>query len=103
MSLTELTIDDLTLLEQFRLERLSSFFAQSLSCCLIYFNFHKTLIVHCPEPAVIDNLLNDLDDLCDYAGLILGAEAIALYFVQEEIYRAEICGIRGLSRRSLCC
>ena len=38
---------------------------------------------------MVDSLLKDVEELCDYAWLILGVEAIALYFAQEEIYRVE--------------
>gem|GEM_PF-3544164 len=34
-------------------------------------------------------LLPDLEELCDYACLICGVEAIALYFFHEEICRVE--------------
>jgi hypothetical protein len=89
----EFTIHDLNLLEQLRLKRLRSFFAQSLLYCLIYLNHQKTVIIHCPDLMVMDYLMNDLEDLCNCAGLILGAKAIALYFVEEEIYFAKINGI----------
>jgi hypothetical protein len=89
----ELTIYDLRLLEQLRLKRLRSSFAQSLSCCLIYLNHQKTLMVYCLELKDLQNLLNDLEDLCGYAELVLGAKVIALYFIEEEIYCAQIDSI----------
>jgi hypothetical protein len=48
----------------------------------------------------MDKLLNDLEDLGHYAELVLGAKAIALYFVQEEIYHAEIRDIQQSSRQT---
>jgi hypothetical protein len=42
---------------------------------------------------VVDYLMKDLEDLCNCAGLILGAKAIALYLVEEEIYFAKIDSI----------
>jgi hypothetical protein len=93
MSLTEMTFDDLMRLEQFRNERLRSFFAQSLLHCVFRRGRHKTLIIHCPEAWIVDRLLPDLEELCDYAWLILGVEAIALYFVQEKICRVEHCRV----------
>jgi hypothetical protein len=92
MSLIRVNLDDLMLLEQHRIERLCSFFAESLSHCIVVCDRHKTLRVHCSEAAV-DIILSDLKDLCNYAWLILGVEAIVLYFAQEEICRAEICNI----------
>ncbi len=38
--------------------------------------------------------MNDLEDLCDCADLVLGAKAIALYVVEEEIHFVEITSIR---------
>jgi hypothetical protein len=89
MSLTEMTFDDLMRLEQFRSERLRSFFAQNLLHCVLRRGRHKKLIIHCPEAWMVDRLLPDLEELCDYAWVILGVEVIALYFVQEEICRVE--------------
>jgi hypothetical protein len=89
MPLTEITLDDRMRLEQFRTERLRSFFAQSLWHCVFRRSRHNTLIVHCLEAWVVDSLLTDLEELCDYAWLILGVEAITLYFAQEEIRRIE--------------
>lgn len=85
MSLPEMTFDDRIRLSQLRNERLRSFFAQSLLDCVFYRNHHNMLIVHCPKASMLDSILSDLEDLCDYAWLILGVEAIALYFAQEEI------------------
>lgn len=88
MLLTEITIDDLQLLEHFRIERLRRLFAESLLPCLLYVDC-DTLIVHCPEAANVDPVLVDLAELSEYAWLILGIKSIALYFMKEEIYRVE--------------
>ncbi|UBF29790.1 hypothetical protein K9N68_36810 (plasmid) [Kovacikia minuta CCNUW1] len=84
-----MTLDDRMRLSQLRHERLRSFFAQSLLHCVFYREHQKVLIIHCPEAWMVDSLLTDLEELCDYAWLILGVEAIALYFAQEEICRVE--------------
>lgn len=89
MLLSEMTFDDRIRLSQLRNDRLRSFFAQSLLHCVFHRDRHKTLLIHCPEAWVVDSLLTDLEELCDYAWLILGVEAIALYFAQEEICRVE--------------
>ncbi len=83
----EMTADDLMLLKHSRIERLHSFFAPSLVQCHIYVNLQNTLTIHCRESWIVDTLLFDLDDLCDLSWLILGTEAIALFFQKEEIYR----------------
>jgi hypothetical protein len=90
----ELTTDDVTRLEQFRLERLCRFFAQNLSHCFIYLSGRETLVVQCSEPSILDNLLEDLEDLCYFAKIILGAKAIAVCFVPEKTHGADICHIR---------
>jgi hypothetical protein len=89
MLLTEMSLDDLVLLEQFRIERLRSFFSQSLMECPISIHQHNLLTIHCPEPWLIDMLIDDVEDLCDYAWLILGVESIVLSFAQEEVYRVD--------------
>jgi hypothetical protein len=89
MFIAELTVDDLMLLEQFRIERLRSFFAENLLQCLIYLDRQNRLIVHCPEPSIVDTLLTDLQELCDHAWLIVGVKTIAIFFIQEEICRVK--------------
>jgi hypothetical protein len=98
MSPTEMTFDDLVRLEQLRVERLRSFFAQSLLHCVFRRDCHRGLIIHCPEAWIVDKLLMDFEELCDYAWLILGVEAIALYFAQTEICRIKHCNHRATRR-----
>jgi len=97
MLLTNINLDDVKLLDQLRLKRLRSFFAQSLLHCAIRRDRDQTLIVHCLEASIIDAVLSDLEELCDYAWLILGVEAIALYFAQEEICRTKIFAVHQKS------
>jgi hypothetical protein len=89
MSLTELNHDDLNKLTHFRIERLLQLYASSLPNCLIQLDPGRTLSVHCPDSALVDDLLDELDDLCNHAWLILGVKTVALYFGQEEILRAD--------------
>lgn len=97
MSLTEITLDDRMQLSQLRNERFRSFFAQSLLHCVFHRDHQKALIIHCPAAWMVDVLLPDLEELCDYAWLILGVEAIALYFAQEEVCRVEHDGVHRAS------
>jgi hypothetical protein len=91
MLLTEMNIDDLNQLQRFRLQRLLHFFTNSLTLCLIQIDVsNNTLAVYCPQTETLHNLLDDFEDLCRYAWLILGVRAIALYFRQEEILRTDI-------------
>ncbi len=85
MVLTEINVDDLNKLMHLRIERLLHFFASSLPSCLIHIDADQTLSVHCPHTEIVDDLLDELEDLCTHAWLILGVSKIALYFGQEEI------------------
>lgn len=98
-SLGEITFDDRMRLEQLRSARLRSFFTQGLLDCILYLDHHKVLKIHCPEASIVDVLIPDLDELCDYAWLILGVEAIALYFVQEEVCRIEHSRVHSATRK----
>ncbi len=85
MLLTEISIDDLEILEKLRLERLSQLFISSLTYCLVYIDVENVFTIYCPSSEIVDELLGDLGDLCHYAWLILGCRTISLYFCQEEI------------------
>jgi hypothetical protein len=87
MSLTEINADDLNKLRYFRIERLRGLFISSLQRCLIRTDSANTLIIHCPDPGIVDELLNELEDLRNHAWMLLGVKSIALYFYQEEILR----------------
>ncbi|WP_310482086.1 hypothetical protein [Chamaesiphon sp. VAR_48_metabat_403] len=85
MLLTELNVDDLNTLTHFRVERFLHLFATSLPSCLIQLDGHQTLTIHCPSTEIVDDLLDDLEELCDRAWLILGVNALCLYFGEEEV------------------
>lgn len=91
MILTELSIDDLNRLQQFRIERLLLFFAFSLPHCIIQTDSSNTLMIYCPSAAIVDELLDELDDLCNHVWMILGTRAIAIYFCQEEVFCTGTC------------
>ena len=91
MSFTEMNLADLILLERLRVDRLRNFFAESLLKCIIYVDHHNLLTIHCPDPWIVDTLLTDIEDLCDYAWLILGVEAISLFLAKEEIFHVGHC------------
>jgi hypothetical protein len=97
MSFTEMTPQDLMLIQQLRSDRLRSFFAQKLMYCSLHQQPPRVLKICCSEAWIIDILFSDLDELCDYAWLILGAQEIALYFAQEEICRIKHCGLQRVN------
>ncbi len=90
MLLTEMTVDDLNKLNQCRLRRLLHFFSPNLPQCVILLDASNVLNIYCPNAAVVDELIDDLEDLCNYTWLILGAREIVLYFCQEEILHMKI-------------
>ena len=90
MLLTEINIDDRNKLMELRVERLLHFFAMSLPRCQIKINSENTLMITCPTSMIVDDLLDDLEDLCNHASLIIGVKKIALYFGQEEILLTDV-------------
>ena len=90
MLLTEINVDDLNKLMQLRLERLLHFFTSSLPHCLIQIDAGNMLTIYCLHSEIVDELLDDLENLCCYAWLILGVRKISLHFGLEEILRTDI-------------
>jgi hypothetical protein len=70
---TDFTDNDLLLLEKQRMGRFRSLFAEILT-------------IHCTEPWMVDQLLDEIAQLCCTAWTVMGAEYLAIYFAQEEIY-----------------
>jgi hypothetical protein len=95
------TDNDLLLLEKNRIERFRSFFTNPLARCFLHLNQTNTLTIHCTEPWMVDELLQEVDSLCRRAWLVTGAERLSIYFVQEEIYTARTCLIKKRQSRSL--
>lgn len=85
--LSELTTNDLLLLEQYRLQRFRSFFFSALVACPLCLDEHNTLVIHCLDPELVDQLLSQIDQLRWYARIVLGVHCLAIKFVQEEIHR----------------
>jgi hypothetical protein len=85
MILTDMNINDLSKLQQYRIERLCLFFTSSLLCCQLQINSDNVLLISCLDFGIMSELLDELDDLCNHAWLILGVRAIALCFRQQEI------------------
>jgi hypothetical protein len=90
MLLTELNIDDQHTLMEFRIERLLHFFTSSLPHCLLQIDGNNMLSVYCFHSEIVDDLLDELEDLCSHARLILGVSAISVHFGLEEILSTNI-------------
>lgn len=86
--LPDLNANDLFILEKHRLERLRSFFLDSLSLCFIFLDSNNSLNIHCPEPWLVDHLLNELNELRWYTWVVVGADTISICYAQEEIFTA---------------
>ncbi len=85
----ELTADDLLVLEQHRLERLRSFFGDTLRLCFLHLDRKNVLTIHCSEPWIVDQLMDEINELCWYAWVIVGAQQLSICFAQEEIHKAK--------------
>jgi hypothetical protein len=90
MLLTELNVNDLNKLEQLRIDRLLLFFTSSLPYCLLQIDRDNMLTIYCLQAEIVDDLLDELEDLCSHAWLILGMKKISLYFRLEEILNIDI-------------
>jgi hypothetical protein len=91
LPLTEINVDDLNKLNQLRMERLIGLFSSSLPFCLIQIDADKVLSIHCHHAGIMDRLLAELEDLCYYSCLIVGAKSISLNSLHQEILRADAC------------
>lgn len=81
------TSDDLQRLEKYRLERLCNLFGDTLSRSFLYLDEHNQLTIHCAEPWMVDELLEDIRQLRWYSRIVVGAQQVSIYFAQTEIYK----------------
>ncbi|MBE9012532.1 hypothetical protein IQ250_20240 [Pseudanabaenaceae cyanobacterium LEGE 13415] len=91
------TAQDLSMLQDFRIDRLKDLYAQSLSGCLLETKF-DALLVHCSEPWCVDQVMEELDRIVKAAWVILGVKAVSVCFANEEICRVkanrQVCASR---------
>jgi hypothetical protein len=83
----QITLEDLQILRQGRLDRLRKVFIKPLGLCRLQMTRRDRLVIHCPEPWVVDALMEDLDKLVEAARIVVGAQSMSICFVGEEIYR----------------
>ncbi|MBD2328248.1 hypothetical protein [Alkalinema sp. FACHB-956] len=85
----QLNSEDRQILIQQRLKRFRKQFFHALATCRLQFSRRREcLVIHCPEPWIVDCLLEDVEALAEEARIIVGARVISLYFVGEEVYQA---------------
>jgi hypothetical protein len=84
MLITTMNTDDLEILQQFRIQRFFCFFATSLQLCPIQISSDNILNIYCPHEEFINELLDELEDLCHFAHLILGVYGIVFYWTNSK-------------------
>jgi hypothetical protein len=84
----QITLEDLQILRQGRLDRLRKVFIKPLGLCRLQVTRRDRLVIHCPEPWVVDELMENLDELIEAARIVVGAQSLSICFVGEEIFRA---------------
>ncbi len=93
----QLTRQDLRLLEKYRIQRLRQLFSKTLGLCLLKLDTNNTLRVHCPEPWLVDRIIDDADHLLRSTGQMLGVHCISLYYAGEEVYQTKACRAQSIS------
>lgn len=83
----ELTSEDRLLLEKCRLERLRSFFGDTLRRCFLQLNEKNVLTIHCSEAWIVDQLMSEIIQLRWYAWIVVGAARLSICFAEEEVYK----------------
>jgi hypothetical protein len=83
----QLTLEDLQTLRKGRLDRLRKVFVKPLGLCRLQMTRRDRLVIHCPEPWIVDELMSDLPHLTNAVRIVVGAQSLSICFVGEEIYR----------------
>ncbi|MGG6265011.1 hypothetical protein ACQ4M3_02950 [Leptolyngbya sp. AN03gr2] len=91
------TTRDLSMLEDFRIDRLKDLYAQTLSGCLLETKF-DALLVHCSEPWCVDQVMEELDRIVKAAWVVLGVKAVSVCYANEEVCRVKASGLPCASR-----
>lgn len=82
------TAQDLSMLEDFRIDRLKQLYAQTFSACQLETRF-EALLIHCAEPWCVDQVMEELDRIAKAAWLVLGVKSISVCYADEEICRVK--------------
>ena len=89
----QLNSNDLSQLETLRLNRLRQKHPQTLGSCFLRLK-RETLVVHCPEPWYVDQLMEEIDRVVKSAWLVLGVRYVSICYAGEEVHRAKTRTIR---------
>ncbi|GAP96339.1 hypothetical protein [Leptolyngbya sp. NIES-2104] len=82
------TTQDLSMLADFRIDRLRQLYPQTLSGCRLETKF-AALLIHCSEPWCVDQVIEELDRLTKASWIILGVKSISVCYADEEICRVK--------------
>jgi hypothetical protein len=86
---TEMNVNDLNKLRQLRMDRFIGLFSSTLPFCLIQIDAENVLTIHCYHAGIMNGLVSEIEDLCYYACLIIGAKFISLHLLQKEVLRVD--------------
>ncbi|MER3431923.1 MAG: hypothetical protein C4288_00455 [Leptolyngbya sp. ERB_1_1] len=90
------TAQDLSVLEDFRLDRLKQLCVQAFSGCSLELKFNA-LLIHCSEPWCVDQVMAELDRVVKAAWVVLGVKSVSVCYASEEV-----CRIKTRSSRQPC-
>lgn len=82
----ELTENDRLISEAYRLERLRSYFGDTLRLCDLQVNKQNRLLIDCSQPWIVDQLMGEMNELRWYAWVTVGVHSVALYFAGVKVY-----------------
>lgn len=84
---TQFSPEDRRILIRGRLKRLRKQFFELLGRCRLQVSRDENLMIHCPEPWVVDSLMANLEEITEAARIIVGVQVLSLCFVGEEVYQ----------------
>lgn len=85
---TKFTAEDLSRLDDCRLDRFRQLYRQTLVGCALELKF-DALIIHCSEPWCVDQLMEELDRMVKAVAIVLGTKYLSICFAAEEVYRVK--------------
>lgn len=91
------TAQDLSMLEDFRIDRLKQLYPQTFSGSLLETKF-AALLIHCSEPWCVDQVMEELDRIAKAAWVVLGVKSVSVCFANEEVCRVRTNRQTSLSR-----